>query len=232
MRYYKIDIKISFKGQERIASSAEGEKVPNAEDYFNQMDRGEEISSPPLFDYFYLKSFDQKEFWEWRLDDVYDFIGEGSQIPGWLISEKLKNVFERYNLVNPYYMYKSKLLFKKEKLNYFIFHFTGKVLIDFIREEINFSKSVFVNPLTKEIYKVESKNDFVIKKRECLKENDVKIKIKQIVLKTNIDFFSMQSFLVDNIVSERLKKAIEREGITGFEFTELDYEVIIDSKKY
>lgn len=120
MKYYKIDIKRSFPN-DMIATNAEGEKIPNAEDYFYQMDRGEEIISPPLFDYFYLKSFDQKEYWEWMLSDVYKFIGEGSQIPGWLISERLKNVLDRFNLVKLYYMYQSKLMFKGEKLFYFCF---------------------------------------------------------------------------------------------------------------
>lgn len=227
MGYYKIDIKRSFPN-DMVATNAEGEKIPNAEDYFYQMDRGEEISSPPLFDYFYLKSFDQKEYWEWMLSDVYDFIGEGSQIPGWLISEKLKNVFDRFNLVEPHFMYNSKLMFKGEKLDYFIFHFRGKVLTDFIREKMSFSKSIFANPITNEIFRVDNKNDFVTKKKACLIAYDSKIEIKQIVLKEDIDFFPMQSFLVDNLVSKRLKEAIEQEGITGFEFTELDYEVIID----
>ena len=38
----------------------------------------------------------------------------------------------------------------------------------------------------------------------------------------------MQNFLGDKLVSERLKKAIEENNITGFEFSELDYEVIVE----
>ena len=38
----------------------------------------------------------------------------------------------------------------------------------------------------------------------------------------------MQSFLGDNIVSERLKQAIEENGIIGFEFFDIDYEVVAE----
>lgn len=38
----------------------------------------------------------------------------------------------------------------------------------------------------------------------------------------------MQSFLGDNIVSERLKQAIEENGITGFEFFDIDHEVVAE----
>ena len=49
-----------------------------------------------------------------------------------------------------------------------------------------------------------------------------------IVLNNDLDFFPMQSFFKDNLISERLKQAIEENGITGFEFSELDYEVIVE----
>ena len=51
---------------------------------------------------------------------------------------------------------------------------------------------------------------------------------KKIVLNKKLDFFPMQSFFQDNLVSENLKQAIEENGITGFEFFDIDYEVVAE----
>ena len=48
------------------------------------------------------------------------------------------------------------------------------------------------------------------------------------MLNKKLDFFPMQSFFQDNLVSENLKQAIEENGITGFEFFEIDYEVVAE----
>lgn len=87
MNYYKISIKTLYKENDRIASSANGEKINEADYYFIKMDNGEIVYDAPVFDYFFLESYDKKEFWEWLLTDSYDFIGKGSRIPGWLISK-------------------------------------------------------------------------------------------------------------------------------------------------
>ena len=118
MKYYKIDIKRRYPDIERISSSAEGDKIPNASDFFWKMDKGEIIYDAPVFDYFFLKSYDKEKYWEWLLTDVYDFIGEGSQIPGWFVSKKIKEIFEQYKIAEPHYFYESKLLYKQEKLDY------------------------------------------------------------------------------------------------------------------
>ncbi|MBP2617884.1 ethanolamine utilization cobalamin adenosyltransferase [Chryseobacterium jejuense] len=41
------------------------------------------------------------------------------------------------------------------------------------------------------------------------------------------DFFPMINFMKDIIVSEKLKESIEFNNIQGFEFSELDYGVVI-----
>ena len=95
MKYYKTKIK-SFYG-DRIASDAKGENIANADEYFWAMDKGEILYNVPIFDYFVLESFDKEKYWEWALFDVHDFIGTGSQIPGWFISKKLKKLLELIN---------------------------------------------------------------------------------------------------------------------------------------
>ena len=126
MKYYKIDIKSHFPELGRIASSAEGKNIANADEYFWTMDRGEILYNAPIFDYFVLESFDKEKYWEWALFDVHDFIGTGSQIPGWFISKKLKKVLENFKITEPHFYYLSKLLYKGEKKIIIFFNLQAK----------------------------------------------------------------------------------------------------------
>ncbi|GJQ05080.1 hypothetical protein [Capnocytophaga canimorsus] len=230
MKYYKIEIKGRYPELGRIASRAEGKDVEDAEYYFDKMAKGEIVNNAPLFDYFYLESFDKREYWEWQLNDVHSFIGEGSQIQGWFISEKLKKLFEKFKISKPYCFYPSKLLFKNEKLDYFIFHFSGEQFFNNLVNYIDFNKSLFFDPNQKIDFKIIDIQDLVAQTRRIFKESGceiISVPIKKLVLNESLDFFTMQSFLTDNLCSETLKQAIEQNNITGFEFSELDYEVVV-----
>lgn len=230
MKYYRIQTKTIYPENNRIASSANGEKINNADHYFIKMEKGEIINTPPLFDYFYLESFDKKEYWEWSLFDVHNFMGNASRISTcFFISEKLKILLEEFSITNPHFYYLSKLLYKGEKLNYYIFQFTGTKTFTEIFSYINFNKSIFFDPVKKENIIVNSSDEFILEYKKTYKANgnDNKLKNKKLVLKEELDFIPLETFMNDNIVSERLKQAIEVNGITGFEFSELDYEVSI-----
>ena len=127
MKYYKIDIKTfydqpmqyvakgdTFKTTKKTLQigRANGELVPNARHYFDRMGKGEIIKDAPVFDYFFLESFDKKIYWEWRLQDVHGFIGVGSIIIGWYISTRFKELLEQFKIAKDYYFYPTKLLYK------------------------------------------------------------------------------------------------------------------------
>jgi hypothetical protein len=227
MKYYKIDFQ-NFYNVGRVPSYANGDKILNAEFYFNKISQGEILLKFPVFDYFFLESFDKKEFWEWKLCDVHKFTKEASRLSGWLISKKLKSLFEFFNLPKPYYLFPSKLLYKEEKLDYYIFQFAGKFIYKQTTEYINYKKSNFLNPATNIITSFENNDDYARHSEKLYFEKKMDFVKKKLAIDEKIDFLPMQSFLKDNIVSERLKNAIEENNITGFEFSELDYEVIVN----
>ena len=230
MKYFRIDIK-RFYDNDMIATNANGDKILNGSSYFWKMDKGELIQDAPIFDYFYLESFDEKKHWEWQINDVHGFIGEGSQISGWLISVKLKTLLEKFKIASPCFYYLSKLLYKGRKMDYYIFQFSGRLIYEQTLLYIDYSHTIFWNPVKKENVMIENKEDFLPIYKKIYKENgsiDKVMQNKKLVLNNELDFFPMQNFLKDNIVSERLKQAIEENGITGFEFSELDYEVVVD----
>ncbi len=230
MKYYKIQIQ-SFYPNERIASTAVGDKITTIGDYFEKIGKGEIIEDAPLFDYFYLESYDQKKYWEWKLFDVHNLRGEGVNPPCWLISDDLKLLLENVNLSYPNHFYPSKLLYKGNKLSYYIFQFAGQVIIDKVREKyINWNGSVFTNPIDGSYPSIKSLQNFINESRLIRKVSkyDKEIRLQKLVLNKTLDFFPMGTYLNDDLVSERLKMAIEDMGITGFEFSELDYEVVVD----
>jgi hypothetical protein len=230
MKYFRIDFQ-NFYNIGRVPSYAEGEKIPNASEYFWRMNQGEIIQNAPIFDYFYLKSFDKEKYWEWKLCDVHGFIGEGSQIHGWLISQKLKSLFDCSNLSKPYFFYPSTLLYKGKKFDYYIFKFTGKVFYELTIEYIDYSKSIFWDPVKNVDVIVKDKDNFLLEYDRIYKENgSLKniIQNKKLVLRDNLDFFPLSSLTMGDLVSERLKNVIEENEISGFEFSELDYEVVVE----
>lgn len=228
MKYFKISIKKFYKN-DMIAPQANGRDIEDAEYYFEKMKGGEFLNEAPIFDYFFLESFDKREYWEWKLFDVHNFIGEGSQIGGWLISNKLVDIIENHKLTNTHHLYRSKLFYKREKFDYSIFQFSGNEIVESVRNNISFTNTLFYDPNQNKNIRVENKEQFVAAKKRILKDSgyDNCIKIKKLVLNEEFDFFPMQGFLEDNIISERLKNNMENENIEGFEYSELNYDVKI-----
>lgn len=230
MKYFKLNLQVNNLNN-RIVSSVDGEKIPNVDFFFNKLRDGDFIINPPVFDYFYLKSFDEKSFWDFKLNDVHSFINQGSQIKGLFISEKLKKIFEKHILANPYQFYLSKLLYKFDSYDYYIFQFAGNMTFENFLLNINFKKSIFYNPKSEEDVFVINNKEFIDNYKRIYKENDsleLILKNRKLVLNEAFDFFPMATFMKDNIVSNKLKKAIEDNNIQGFEFSELDYNVVID----
>lgn len=228
MRYYKIDIK-SFYGERTISRANYINNLK--EECFKDIGKGEIIYDAPTFDYFYLESFDEQKYWEWKLFDAHQFIGEAGWLtPNLFISKKLKKLFEDFNMSDPHFYYASKLTYQNEKFDYYIYQFTGNKIFKHTISYIDFNESVFFDPLKKENIVVDNSDEFILEYKKIYKANgnDNKLKNKKLVLKKYLDFIPLGIIMKDNIVSARLKNAIEENGITGFEFSELDYEVVVD----
>lgn len=217
MKYYKINIERRFPKEDKVLGHANGEFVPNGKEYFSRLSSGEIIKGVSVFDYFHLESYGPKEEWEWRLQDVHGFIGEASTTVGWFISDKCKRIFEQFYIASPFHFYYSKLLYKKEKLDYWIFQFAASYGKLNKMHYINFSKSVFVNEKTQEKLKFISYNTYLAEDKDFL--------LKKLCLNEPVDFIPLFTISADKLISETLKKAIESSGLQGFVFSELDYEV-------
>ena len=101
----------------------------------------------------FLESFEKEKYWEWALFDVHDFIGVGSIMCGWYISDKLKSVLENFRIAPKYHFYETRLLYKGEKFKYWIFQFPiggfhnyNYEKSDFYYKEAKHKKRGIINP--------------------------------------------------------------------------------------
>ena len=221
MKYYKVDRIFIDKKFNKGISNANGIQVPNGKAYFDRMGAGEIITDTPVFDYFFLESYGDKKDWEWRLQDVHSFIGTGSIITGWYISDAFKTLLEQFCIAPQTHFYETRLLYKGEKLKYWIFQ------KQFQRSKyIDFSKSKFGLENETTLYSFDNEGEYQKSYRKEYNETDRKyITIKQ-VINSYYDLFKTTAN--DIVITETLKNAIESKGLEGFEFSELDYEVIVN----
>jgi hypothetical protein len=222
MKYFKIDRIVIDKDYKKGISNANGIHVPNGKSYFDRMGAGEIITDAPVFDYFFLESYGDKKDWEWRLQDIHSFIGTGSIITGWYISNDFKLMLENFSIAPKTHFYETRLLYKGEKLQYWIFQkaFEQSLYIDF-------SKSTFTLADDNALYSFKNEADYIQAYRKEYRETDRELKTVKQVLQTNYDLF--KSTDEDIICSERLKQAIEELGLEGLLFSEIDYEVIVEA---
>ncbi len=228
MKYFKVDIKIFEKNDlGSILGSignANGEKVSNGERYFSEMRLSPMTGSrrilndTPMFDYFFLENFDKPSTWERCLNDVHRFTGESPD--GWFVSDKFKTLIEQFCVIPQYHFYPSKLLYKGEKLDYWVFQWG-------VREFSNFDyvTSVFYEEGTNKIGEGIVDFDSFMDYRKNIDED---VAFKKLVLKQPYDFIVGHRLGLDLYMSEKLKIAIETAGIEGLLFEEIDFEIVCD----
>lgn len=220
MKYYKIDYNGIYQiiNTNKSMGNANGEFVPDGKEYFNRIGNGEIIKDAPIFNYFHLQSFGSKEDWEWHLQDVHGFIGIGSIMTGWYISDDFKLLLEKFKIAPDYHFYETRLLYKENKLKYWIFQFPINPLQNYDYEK---SEYFFENERVTGLKTAEEFDDYDYSMWKKTKKN---VEWRKTVLIDVFDF--VVNMNGDKLVSENLKNAIEAMKLEGLEFFEIDYEVI------
>jgi hypothetical protein len=228
MKYYTTTIRSRFPKEKKVLGHANGEFVKDREIYFPRITHGEVISDAPVFDYFHLESYGPAEEWEWRLQDVHRLIGEAPAVSAWYISDRLKKVISRHHIAEAYHFYATKLLYKGEKLDYWMFHY-GILGKSFEKDAmVDFSKSIFLDGNNQSVA-VGNYAEFQREGQRVRIETSSELATQKLILKRPVDFIPMFGINnSDEVMSEKLKQAIEAENIEGLEFKELPYEIVID----
>ena len=233
MKYYKIKLQRNFEN-DMIATNACGDYVEKGELYFRQIEEELLLESPPVFDYFFLKSFDKKKYWEWILCDVHRFIGGGSRMNtgSFFVSPLLKELLESVKLAKPYLFYPSKLKYKGVKVGRYIFHYFGEKIIEEKMTYVDFQSSSICCTTNNRQVQIKDITEYLKVDEEIGEATDYDngLKVKKLMLKDELDLYFIGYIGCGMIASDRFRKKVESEGIIGFEFHELDYEVVVKSE--
>ena len=141
-----------------------------------------------------------------------------------IVSERARQLLETYNL-GPHRFYSLGLYKRNVRHNYYMLHI---IINPDYTEDVNYSQSIFKECGEYSIdenfgyHSISSRADFFAK-REELKIVGRNLWSEKIVMSPSfdesLDLFMIVYFNSDNFISERLKNAIESEGLTGWEFT-------------
>lgn len=213
--YFKMEMERRFPDEDKVLGHANGEFVFDAKNYFSKIGKGEIIKDVPIFDYFHLESFGPKEEWEWKLQDVHGFISTGSIMgANWYISNDFKILLENFKVAPEYHFYETKLLYKGNKLKYWIFQFTASYRKLNKMQFINFPKTQF-STNKGELYMFNSYEDYSEKNEEIYDKDNEDLEPLKIVLNEFFDFIPLNPLNSDIIISEKLKNAIIRMKLKG-----------------
>lgn len=143
-----------------------------------------------------------------------------------LISDKLKKVFEKFNLIGLQF-FPTFIIQNEVKIEgYWQTHISeqGFKLLDFKKIKFVYKKRVDEKVIYEEINNINSLEDFL----KCKEENilPTELYFLNLILKEDVfDFFFIPHYINGNgygIVSEKLKTEIEKQGITGIEFRPIE----------
>ncbi len=220
--YFKLDIQRLYDSPQQVIGHANGEWVPNRKDYFPRIAKGEILKDAPVFDYFFLESYGKKKDWEWKLQDAHGFIGKTPRLGCWYISDRFKNLLEHFSISKDYHFYETRLLYKGDKIKYWIFHYSINPWQNMV-----FDKSIWLIKGEDDIIeKVSTYEQFSAVRSNYYLDLKKDLELKKAVFNYSFDFINniTEAHL---LVSKRLKNAIEDAGLEGLEFSELNYTVEI-----
>ncbi len=221
MKYYRIERAIGIN-----QSGLNGKNVQGKEELFKRAcGPNSFFKGNPVFDYLEPVKFHEKD--EDKVPEMiydYNFWWGESPLGGWLkpVSDKFKNILDTFTLTE-HRFYPAWVLFQGEKHPYHVLQIFRKSYLDYL----DFDKSSFNN-----LYNFETLNHHkkVVKSFASMPEVESYFgehynydwSYERLVMDPSfldIDFITVKN--LGDLVSDRLKLAIEEAGLTGLEFHEL-----------
>lgn len=227
MKYYKMSRAISIN--DVVLPDMNGKNVKGKETFFDNDKCGPDRFYDKMYEFDYLVPMEYGEGREnKRSKAIYDYHAWWGESPlgAWLrpVSKRFKELLEHFNL-GEYRFYPAWVLFKKQKHEYFVL----QIFQNYYQAFIDFEQTTFNNLdssrdledrtfETKQFSSVDEVWDYA----DANWDSSVNWNYERVVMKPTfkaVDFVTFYRF--GDIVSERLKNAIEEAGIQGIVFKEL-----------
>ncbi|MFN3378384.1 MAG: hypothetical protein ACK41O_02955 [Runella zeae] len=169
----------------------------------------------PVLDHFYLRESVRNKINDWILLDLYGLSAINIQGSAYLVSPKLRDLIEQFEISQPYRFYPAKLLYQGEKLDYFLFQFGSFTHPNYAESSYKFKqKEVFFKGDSLDILE---EMDFLKKANKCYAEGDMMTYAKM-VFDNQYDLFITYQC---KLISARMKEALEQANISGIWYQEL-----------
>lgn len=223
MKYYSIE---SSQNRKILG------KIPQVKEFIHHCDVWED---PNFIDRFVFKKIEIQPILsnvvlhsKAKRTDLIDTFGDIGFAHSYLISNKLKEIIEKFNCFG-FQFFKTYVIHENEKIkDYWVIN-----KYDFAYNFIDFKKTIFFkkNSLNRDVIEeinFTSLDDFLLKIVDL--KYPITIATSNIFFNENmnLDLFSLRFYENGGhkgIVSERLKNEIEKEGITGIEFKPLELSI-------
>lgn len=224
MKYYSVNLQIEDEKSKRNMPKANGKNIKNASQYFARMDNGEFLNDIPVLDYFVFESYESPEFWEIRICDAHGYTGVYTTAANWYVSEKLQRLLVQFSIQTPYQFYKSKLLFKGNKFDYFVFQIRrdSSQYIDYINSTFWVRDYNTKQNIRDYEFKIKSSTEFYGASRRLLKEEKAELypqSLRYFELFNFIYCSITRQYIIDNVIKDTLIEA----NITGLDYKPLDF---------
>lgn len=227
MKYYEMSSAVTIDGI--VPPGMNGKNVKGKEEFFDNDKCGPDRFYDKEYEFDYLVPMELGEGREEKASKaIYDYHSFWGEAPwgGWLnpVSKRFKEVLEQFNL-GEHRFYPAYVLFKKQKHEYFVL----QIFYNYYQSFIDFEKTIFNNldydrDLEDRVF--ETKQFSSLQEVEDYSEIHwgaaVNWNYERIVMKPEfkeVDLITFYKF--GDIVSERLKNAIEEAGFQGISFEEL-----------
>jgi hypothetical protein len=227
MKYYKITPSITINGH--VPPGMNGETVKGKELFFRGK-CGPDKFFDKMYEFDYLTPVNVGGDWyeEQPVLGIYHYHMWIIEEPfgGWLkpISKNLKEILEKFNL-GEHRFYTAWVLFNGIKHPYFVM----QILDNEYQKHIDFEKTLFNNLNSSRDIKNRVFETYSLQSVDAASEyaraksgSSANWNYERIVMKPEFKEFDFFTFYkLGDVVSERLKKAIEEAGLIGIEFVEL-----------
>lgn len=227
MKYYEITHTTLINGE--VIAGMNGETVKGKELFFDGK-CGPDKFFDKMYEFDYLTPINQGGDWyeEQPVLGIYHYHFWMCEAPfgGWLkpISKNLKEILEKFNL-GEHRFYTAWVLFNGIKHPYFVM----QILRNEYQKYIDFDKTLFNNLDSSRNIKDRVFETYSLQSVDAASEysraksgSGINWNYERIVMKPEFKEFDFFTFYkLGDVVSERLKNAIEEAGLIGLEFKEL-----------
>lgn len=169
----------------------------------------------PVLDHFYLRESVRNKINDWVLLDLYGLSAINIQGSAYLVSPKLRDLIEQFEISQPYRFYPAKLLYQGEKLDYFLFQFGSFIHPNYAESSYKFKQKEGV--FKGEKIDIKNKSDFYELFNKTYDEGDFMTFAERVFDHQYDLFISDQPILI----SSRMKEALEQANISGIWYEDL-----------